>query len=246
MGAKKESVSEVKEEEDEEDNVPIAFSKGKLAKFKPLQNRNRSFEVKKEEGDDYLHKPLKKVTNAKTGVKKEEPWEEDDESKDLIKKIKKSSERKKKMDGNSKGSRMSSNAKSSGKGNKKQKNLYDLPGQKHDPPEERDPLRIFYETLYKQLPSSEMAQFWMMEYGLLPFELAQKIYQNKQKKNNNQIKQNSPAKSIIKNPKVASAVKSTPKTTVKRKLAAASSDDDDDDDDFISSRKKPKKQKLAS
>lgn len=25
---------------------------------------------------------------------------------------------------------------------------------------QRDPLRIFYETLYKQLPHSEMAQFW--------------------------------------------------------------------------------------
>lgn len=25
---------------------------------------------------------------------------------------------------------------------------------------QRDPLRIFYETLHKQLPNSEMAQFW--------------------------------------------------------------------------------------
>ncbi|KAL5999899.1 hypothetical protein ACLOJK_034576 [Asimina triloba] len=42
----------------------------------------------------------------------------------------------------------------------KEKKVYDLPGQKHDPPEQRDPLRIFYESLYKQLPESEMAAFW--------------------------------------------------------------------------------------
>lgn len=68
--------------------------------------------------------------------------------------------------------------------------MYDLPGQKRDSPEEvsfslflrisnkkfvlgflkllicleldlqRDPLRIFYETLYNQVPSSEMAAIW--------------------------------------------------------------------------------------
>lgn len=71
---------------------------------------------------------------------------------------------------------------------KKEKKVYDLPGQKRDPPEEvlkndligisfmfgssladhlhllliiqRDPLRIFYETLHKQVPHSEMAEFW--------------------------------------------------------------------------------------
>ncbi|MCO5551421.1 hypothetical protein L7F22_004924 [Adiantum nelumboides] len=35
---------------------------------------------------------------------------------------------------------------------KKGKKVYELPGQKHDPPEERDPLRIFYESLYHQNP----------------------------------------------------------------------------------------------
>ncbi|KAG6482902.1 hypothetical protein ZIOFF_059541 [Zingiber officinale] len=39
------------------------------------------------------------------------------------------------------------------------KKVYSLPGQKHNPPEE-EPLRIFYESLSKQIPSSEMAQFW--------------------------------------------------------------------------------------
>ncbi|XP_020245181.1 uncharacterized protein LOC109823305 [Asparagus officinalis] len=43
-----------------------------------------------------------------------------------------------------------------------------LPGQKHDRPNERDLLRIFFETLYQQLPDCELASKWMMEWGLLP------------------------------------------------------------------------------
>jgi hypothetical protein len=43
---------------------------------------------------------------------------------------------------------------------KAEKKVYSLPGQKFDPPEEREPLRIFYESLSKQIPSSEMAEFW--------------------------------------------------------------------------------------
>ncbi|KAK9683759.1 hypothetical protein RND81_10G162900 [Saponaria officinalis] len=65
---------------------------------------------------------------------------------------------------------------------KREKKVYSLPGQKHDPPEEREPLRIFYETLSKQIPSSEMAEFWMMEHGLLSPEKAKKAYEKKQRK----------------------------------------------------------------
>ncbi|KAG8086584.1 hypothetical protein GUJ93_ZPchr0010g9720 [Zizania palustris] len=46
------------------------------------------------------------------------------------------------------------------RGKKADKKVYSLPGQKFDPPEEREPLRIFYESLSKQIPSSEMAEFW--------------------------------------------------------------------------------------
>ncbi|XP_044472418.1 uncharacterized protein LOC123201037 isoform X2 [Mangifera indica] len=42
----------------------------------------------------------------------------------------------------------------------REKKVFTLPGQKYDPPEEREPLRIFYESLSKQKPSSEMAEFW--------------------------------------------------------------------------------------
>ncbi|KAH7433330.1 hypothetical protein KP509_07G064100 [Ceratopteris richardii] len=64
---------------------------------------------------------------------------------------------------------------------KKGKKVYELPGQKHDPPEERDPLRIFYESLYRQNPKSEMAQIWMMEHGLLSPEAAKKALERKKK-----------------------------------------------------------------
>jgi hypothetical protein len=43
---------------------------------------------------------------------------------------------------------------------KREKKVYSLAGQKFDPPEEREPLRIFYESLSKQIPGSEMAEFW--------------------------------------------------------------------------------------
>ncbi|KAG2304342.1 hypothetical protein Bca52824_032993 [Brassica carinata] len=43
---------------------------------------------------------------------------------------------------------------------KREKKVYDLPGQKRDQPDERDPLSIFYETLRKQLPTSEIAKIW--------------------------------------------------------------------------------------
>ncbi|KAE9459202.1 hypothetical protein C3L33_08895, partial [Rhododendron williamsianum] len=42
----------------------------------------------------------------------------------------------------------------------REKKAYSLAGQKFDVPEEREPLRIFYESLSKQIPSSEMAEFW--------------------------------------------------------------------------------------
>ncbi|XP_042512518.1 uncharacterized protein LOC122087435 isoform X2 [Macadamia integrifolia] len=45
----------------------------------------------------------------------------------------------------------------------KVKKVYTLAGQRYDPPEEREPLRIFYESLSKQIPSSEMAEFWWLQ-----------------------------------------------------------------------------------
>ncbi|KAJ8492499.1 hypothetical protein OPV22_014220 [Ensete ventricosum] len=38
----------------------------------------------------------------------------------------------------------------------------------------REPLRMFYESSLEQIPSSEMAEFWIMEHGLLSPQRAKK------------------------------------------------------------------------
>ncbi|KAL3655686.1 hypothetical protein CASFOL_000082 [Castilleja foliolosa] len=64
----------------------------------------------------------------------------------------------------------------------RQKKVFSLPGQKFDVPEEREPLRIFYESLSEQIPSSEMAEFWLMEHGMLSTDKAKKALEKKQRK----------------------------------------------------------------
>ncbi|CAH1429338.1 unnamed protein product [Lactuca virosa] len=76
----------------------------------------------------------------------------------------------------------------------REKKVYSLPGQKYDVPEEREPLRIFYESLSKQIPSSEMAEFWMMEHGMLSPERAKKAYEKKQRRQK-EIRMGTPVKS---------------------------------------------------
>ncbi|KAF2324693.1 hypothetical protein GH714_016316 [Hevea brasiliensis] len=91
----------------------------------------------------------------------------------------------------------------------------------------RDPLRIFYETLYKQLPNSEMAQIWMMESGLLSKEEAKKVYEKKQKKNQQKLSslmkavvttKETHSVTIVKKKTPSSSVSSTKKKTVESKL----------------------------
>ncbi|KAK9129517.1 hypothetical protein Sjap_010004 [Stephania japonica] len=133
---------------------------------------------------------------------------------------------------------------------KKERKAYEFPGQKRDPPEERDPLRIFYESLYEQLPGCEMAQFWMMENGLLPLEVAKQVYEKKQKKNHQQ-RLSSPIKTIKsvtvkKNTSTPSKSNSLESKTVlkqlkKRKLAAEDRSDNDDDNFVPVAKKKVKK-----
>ncbi|KAD5507970.1 hypothetical protein R6Q59_031334 [Mikania micrantha] len=76
----------------------------------------------------------------------------------------------------------------------KEKKVYSLPGQKFDVPEEREPLRIFYESLSKQIPSSEMAEFWMMEHGMLSPERAKRAFEKKKRKQK-EIRVGTPIKS---------------------------------------------------
>eukprot|EP00249_Psilotum_nudum_P018500 c26838_g2_i2 orf=2-1024(-) len=125
-------------------------------------------------------------------------------------------------------------------GERKERKVYDLPGQKHDPPEERDPLRIFYETLYQQKAGSEMAEVWMMEHGLLPLNIAKRVYERKQKRQQNQKTGSTPVKvtctpaksskeSNLKSEKKSSNVNGNIKSISKSKKRPELSDDDDDD-----------------
>ncbi|PON67807.1 hypothetical protein PanWU01x14_099750 [Parasponia andersonii] len=122
----------------------------------------------------------------------------------------------------------------------KQKKVYTLPGQRYDPPEEREPLRIFYESLSKQIPSSEMAEFWMMEHGLLSPEGAKKAYERKQRRQK-EVRTGTPSKS--------SKPPSRPESSHRQLQQASKNGDvkakkrimnDSDDDDFILSPKRRK------
>ncbi|CAK9148288.1 unnamed protein product [Ilex paraguariensis] len=99
---------------------------------------------------------------------------------------------------------------------KRKRKECDFPGQTRDPPDERYPLRIFYETLYKQAPNSEMAALWMMESGLLSKEVAKKVLKRK-KKRIQQHKLDLPMKAVV-------IVKKNAETIlVKRKTSSSSS-----------------------
>uniref|UniRef100_A0ACD5TDV0 Uncharacterized protein n=1 Tax=Avena sativa TaxID=4498 RepID=A0ACD5TDV0_AVESA len=137
--------------------------------------------------------------------------------------------------------RASSTATKRGKAAKK---VYSLTGQKFDPPEEREPLRIFYESLSKQRPSSEMAEFWLMEHGLLSPERARKAYDRKQKRQQ-QIKSGTPVKpttTVSKHKPAAESWKkpSTSQHNADSSLAKAKRkvEYSDDDDDFIANLKR--------
>ncbi|XP_022996595.1 uncharacterized protein LOC111491788 [Cucurbita maxima] len=124
----------------------------------------------------------------------------------------------------------------------REKKVYNLPGQKCDPPEEREPLRIFYESLSKQIPASEMAEFWMMEHGMLSPEKAKKAYEKKLRRQKEQ-RSGTP----IKSPKLLSKPESSQRPQqpskngdLKAKQKVTTNDSDDDDDNFILSPKRRK------
>lgn len=127
----------------------------------------------------------------------------------------------------------------------RERKVYSLPGQKHDPPEEKEPLRIFYESLSKQIPTSEMAEFWLMEHGLLSPQKAKKAFEKKQRKQK-ELRTGTPIKSSSKPPtKTGTSQKPQPKSNngdikAKRKIDTDCHDDDDNDDDFILSHKRRK------
>ncbi|KAK4388825.1 hypothetical protein Sango_2219500 [Sesamum angolense] len=124
----------------------------------------------------------------------------------------------------------------------REKKVFSLPGQKYDVPEEREPLRLFYESLSKQIPSSEMAEFWLMEHGLLSPEKAKKAYEKKQRKQK-QFRTGTPIKSPP--PSTSSRPESSrkPQPVPKNgepKAKKRITNDSDDDDDFVLSHKRRK------
>ncbi|XP_058074234.1 uncharacterized protein LOC131222984 [Magnolia sinica] len=117
------------------------------------------------------------------------------------------------------------------------KKVYTLPGQKHDPPEEREPLRIFYESLSKQIPMSAMAEIWMMEHGLLSPDRAKKAYERKQKRQQ-QLRMGTPIKSSkTERPPTQKQQQYSKNSDFKTKKRINYSDSDDD---FLVKRKKGK------
>ncbi|XP_030452692.1 uncharacterized protein LOC115674437 [Syzygium oleosum] len=121
----------------------------------------------------------------------------------------------------------------------REKKVFSLAGQKFDPPEEREPLRIFYESLSKQIPTSEMAEFWMMEHGLLSPERAKRAYEKKQKKQK-QIRTGTPIKSPYTPSKPESSQKQQASKNGDLKAKRRIIQDSDDDDNFILSHRRRK------
>jgi len=73
------------------------------------------------------------------------------------------------------------NVPSKGKLTKTGRKVFDMPGQKKDPPSELSGSRIFYETLKTQIPESKMAEEYLLKFGLLPREEATRIWEELEK-----------------------------------------------------------------
>ncbi|KAJ6931536.1 hypothetical protein NC652_014894 [Populus alba x Populus x berolinensis] len=294
--AKKEEVvkkAPAGEEEDEKKSLSAMLQARKKnptnAGTLTTKSGSKATKVRKEEPqDDDFDEPIKGKGKGSSGssskpaakVKKEEPNsddDDDDDDKPIFKKIpasktdKELNKKKVKKEEVNKKTKVYVEAVQIVK--KRERKVYDFPGQKRDPPEERDPLRIFYETLFEQIPESEMAQFWLMESGLLPLEMAKKVHEKKQKKN----KFTSPVKTITVTKKTQSTTvtKKTPSSAVsstktkttdtkvvsstktkatdskvaskqpKKRKAGDESSEDDSDEDFLITRKNAKKQKTS-
>lgn len=80
------------------------------------------------------------------------------------------------------------------------------PGQKFPTPTRGFGDRVFYETLLKQKPDSEMAQEWCVNYGVLPRSEAERLYKIIMKRKGKVI-QTSSSKSDVKKKKVKKEIK---------------------------------------
>uniref|UniRef100_A0A6N2KQL8 Uncharacterized protein n=1 Tax=Salix viminalis TaxID=40686 RepID=A0A6N2KQL8_SALVM len=112
----------------------------------------------------------------------------------------------------------------------------------------RDPLRIFYETLFEQIPDSEMAQFWsyekIVDYSrialLVSIEANEKqVYRSSHIYLQPKRRQQSP-KYCLSTKTKATDSKVTYKQSKKRKAEGESAEDD-----FLITKKNTKKQKTS-
>ncbi|XP_061373299.1 uncharacterized protein LOC133315648 [Gastrolobium bilobum] len=196
----------------EENNKSSVSRKGTSSNVKP---QSKVAKFKKEEPNTAGSR------SKEPKFKKEYNEDDDDDDKPLAKRTSNSKDVNKKKN-------IKEEEKKKVEQKKRERKVYDLPGQKRDPPEEKDPLRIFYETLYKQVPHSEMSQIWLMESGLLPKEVAMKIYQQKQKKGLQQkltspVKAATAMKSSTKSVTVKKKSRTSPVSSVKTKITNATS-----------------------
>ncbi|XP_042470493.1 uncharacterized protein DDB_G0283697-like isoform X2 [Zingiber officinale] len=239
---KKEEPSNGAEDDEDQDNAPL--SKSRVRKSKTSTSKVKKEEIFEQTIDKKIKKREEEKKNVKRVSRVKTSETDDSENEDVKeKKEKKKRKRIKEVEKKAVGKKGSV-----ADGKVKGRKVYDLPGQKHDQPEERDPLRIFYESLYNQVPGSEMAALWMMEWGLLPLDEAKKVYDNKLKKNQQQ-KLRSPIKAASVEmrqngaKKLQKTVQKTEmKVSRKRKARDSQDEEDDDDDDFVLSKiaKKPR------
>ncbi|KAK8945275.1 hypothetical protein KSP40_PGU017712 [Platanthera guangdongensis] len=203
----------IPKDERDDDNTPLTLYKSH--KKRP----SISPKVEKQEPeDDEDENPLKKKKVLKKNskpksVKKELDFKEEEEEEDG--KLSKKSRKRKRVEKKKAAVKVKKESVSREKikSDKKEKKQYQLPGQKHEKPEMRDPLRIFYESLYEKVPTSEMAAQWLMERGLLSREEAETVYAKKLRKHHIQ-KFGSPGK--------VTPVKKSSTTSVKKKVKVAS------------------------
>eukprot|EP00240_Pyramimonas_obovata_P006998 CAMPEP_0118929846 /NCGR_PEP_ID=MMETSP1169-20130426/6726_1 /TAXON_ID=36882 /ORGANISM="Pyramimonas obovata, Strain CCMP722" /LENGTH=180 /DNA_ID=CAMNT_0006872107 /DNA_START=130 /DNA_END=672 /DNA_ORIENTATION=- len=119
----------------------------------------------------------------------------------------------------------------------KVKKTYELPGQKRDPPDENDSQRKFYVSLREQKPSSEMAEVWCMEHGLLSAEEAKKAFDAMNKRKNKAVAK--AANNSKTPPKAKAAPKGKPTPAKKPTSASKAKKRAADEEDF--QEDKPKK-----
>ncbi len=101
-------------------------------------------------------------------------------------------------------------------------------GQKFPTPSPGNGDRVFYETLYQQKPSSEMAQEWVLTYGILSHADAQKLFDKVNKRKNGPSSSSAAAAS-----KTMKSPERKPTTTSSRKGKVVIEEDEGDDDGAV-------------